>query len=50
MSDLNDLELIFQSRVPIIEELKQTRPLSTVMAEKIQHIRDWASDRTVPVE
>jgi len=34
----------------IIDELKQTRPLSTVMAEKIQHIRDWASDRTVPVE
>jgi len=34
----------------ILDELKQTKPLSVVMGEKIQHIRDWASDRTVPVE
>jgi len=34
----------------ILEEVRQTRPLSVVMAEKIRHIRDWASDRTVPVE
>jgi len=34
----------------ILDELKQTRPLSVVMGEKIQHIRDWASERTVPVE
>jgi len=34
----------------LLEEIRQTRPLSVVMAEKIQYLRDWASDRTVPVE
>lgn len=29
-------------------ELNRTRPLSVVMAEKIQHLRDWAAGRTVP--
>lgn len=29
------------------EEIKQTRPLSVVMAEKMTKLRQWASDRTV---
>ena len=31
----------------ILTAIKQTRPLSVVMAEKIQALRDWASERTV---
>jgi len=31
----------------ILAAIKQTRPLSVVMAEKIQALRDWANDRTV---
>ena len=31
----------------IMEGIKSTRPLSVVMAEKIQALRDWASERTV---
>ncbi|WP_444995996.1 AAA family ATPase [Aliikangiella sp. IMCC44359] len=31
----------------ILQAIKQTRPLSVVMAEKIQALRDWAQDRTV---
>jgi len=34
----------------IIEELQRTRPLSVVMSEKIDYLRQWASGRTVPVE
>ena len=34
----------------ILHELENTRPLSVVMAEKIQYLRDWASSRTVPAE
>jgi SpoVK/Ycf46/Vps4 family AAA+-type ATPase len=34
----------------ILDEIRQTRPLSVVMAEKISYLRQWASDRTVPVE
>ncbi len=32
----------------LLEELKQTKPLSVVMAKKIQQLRQWAADRTVP--
>ncbi len=32
----------------IIEELENTRPLSVVMAEKVQALRAWAANRTVP--
>jgi len=32
----------------LIEELRITRPLSVVMAEKISALRAWASQRTVP--
>ena len=28
-------------------EMQRTRPLSVVMSEKLQALRDWAKDRTV---
>ncbi|MCG8018469.1 MAG: AAA family ATPase [Candidatus Thiodiazotropha sp. 'RUGA'] len=31
----------------ILNEIEQTRPLSVLMAEKIDYLRDWASSRTV---
>lgn len=34
----------------ILHEINNTRPLSVVMAEKIQDLRNWASERTVPVD
>ena len=34
----------------LLAEIRQTRPLSVVMAEKIAEIRDWARDRTVPCD
>ncbi|HLP76125.1 MAG TPA: AAA family ATPase [Candidatus Paceibacterota bacterium] len=43
-----------QSRVveqtDLLAEIKQTRPLSVVMAEKVEEIRDWATARTVPCD
>ena len=33
-----------------LEEIKQTRPLSIVMPEQIGHLRQWANERTVPVD
>ena len=32
----------------VYEELKQTRPLSVVMKEKIDELKKWAASRTVP--
>ncbi len=32
----------------LAEEILRTRPLSVVMAEKIEALRVWAADRTVP--
>ena len=32
----------------ILEEIKRTRPLSVLMAEKIDYLRAWAAERTVP--
>ena len=32
----------------ILEEIRATSPLSVVMAEKINELREWASGRTVP--
>lgn len=32
----------------IYEELKQTRPLSVVMKEKVDALKEWAASRTVP--
>lgn len=34
----------------LLAEIQQTRPLSVVMAEKVQETRDWASSRTVPCD
>ena len=34
----------------ILNEIKQTRPLSIVMAEKIAYLKNWAADRTVPCD
>ena len=31
----------------LIDEMKRTRPLSVVMAERIKYLRDWAMNRTV---
>jgi ATPase family associated with various cellular activities (AAA) len=36
--------------VSIAQELQATRPLSVVMAEKIEALREWARDRTVAAE
>ena len=30
------------------QQVAATRPLSVLMAEKLQHLRQWASGRTVP--
>ncbi len=38
------------SQDDLLTELRQTRPLSVVMAEKVQETRDWASTRTVPCD
>jgi SpoVK/Ycf46/Vps4 family AAA+-type ATPase len=32
----------------ILQEIKQTKPLSVLMAEKIAYLRSWAANRTVP--
>jgi len=34
----------------LLTEIRQTRPLSVVMAEKVQELREWASTRTVPCD
>jgi SpoVK/Ycf46/Vps4 family AAA+-type ATPase len=34
----------------LLEELENTSPLSVVMAEKIQWLRNWAADRTVSAD
>lgn len=34
----------------IADEMRATRPLSTVMAEQINALREWASERTVPAD
>ena len=31
-------------------EIRQTRPLSVVMAEKVEELRNWAANRTVPCD
>jgi SpoVK/Ycf46/Vps4 family AAA+-type ATPase len=32
----------------VLAEVRRTRPLSVVMAEKVDALRQWAADRTVP--
>ncbi len=44
-SHANDQSLKSQH---ILKELMITRPLSVVMAEKVEHLRRWAAERTVP--
>jgi SpoVK/Ycf46/Vps4 family AAA+-type ATPase len=34
----------------LLAEIRQTRPLSVVMAEKVAELRDWAAARTVPCD
>jgi hypothetical protein len=34
----------------VLTELARTRPLSIVMAERVQELRDWARSRTVPAD
>ncbi|MFC1750621.1 AAA family ATPase [Pseudomonadota bacterium] len=34
----------------VLEELLRTKPLSTVMSEKITELRHWAKERTVPAD
>ena len=34
----------------ILDEIRQTKPLSVVMAERISELRMWAADRTVPCD
>ncbi len=41
-------ELLTQAE--LLNELRQTRPLSVVMAEKVKETRDWAATRTVPCD
>jgi SpoVK/Ycf46/Vps4 family AAA+-type ATPase len=36
------------SQADLLAEIKQTRPLSVVMDEKVSEIRSWAAGRTVP--
>jgi len=43
----NNVEL---SNNHILQEIKTTRPLSVVMAEKISALREWAKGRTVAVD
>lgn len=38
------------SQEDLLAEIKQTRPLSVVMSEKVAEIREWAADRTVPCD
>jgi len=34
----------------VMQEIRGTRPLSVIMAEQVQALRDWASERTVPAD
>ena len=38
------------SEKEVLAEMEQTRPLSVIMAERIEEVRDWASKRTVPCD
>ncbi|HZI32876.1 MAG TPA: AAA family ATPase [Candidatus Binatia bacterium] len=38
------------NQADLLNEIKQTRPLSVVMAEKINELRRWAESRTVPCD
>jgi hypothetical protein len=38
------------AQADLLDEIHQTRPLSVLLAEKVQEIREWAADRTVPCD
>jgi SpoVK/Ycf46/Vps4 family AAA+-type ATPase len=38
------------SQADLLTEIRQTRPLSVVMAENVEGLRHWATDRTVPCD
>lgn len=38
------------SQADLLAEIQQTRPLSVVMAEQVNALREWAADRTVPCD
>jgi ATPase family associated with various cellular activities (AAA)/AAA+ lid domain len=38
------------SQDDLLTEIRQTRPLSVVMAEKVDELREWAANRTVPCD
>jgi hypothetical protein len=38
------------SQDDLLVEIRQTRPLSVVMAEKVDELREWAANRTVPCD
>jgi len=38
------------SAAHVLSELSRTRPLSVVMAERVEELRQWASSRTVPAD
>ena len=38
------------SESELLAEISQTKPLSVIMAEKIEEVRDWAAKRTVPCD
>jgi hypothetical protein len=38
------------SQEDVLAEIRQTRPLSVVMSEKVEGLRDWATSRTVPCD
>ena len=43
-----------QGRAPVqadlLAEIQQSRPLSVLLAEKVEEIREWAAERTVPCD
>jgi SpoVK/Ycf46/Vps4 family AAA+-type ATPase len=38
------------TQADLLEEIQGTRPLSVVMSEKVEELRDWAAGRTVPCD
>ncbi len=38
------------SQADLLAEIEQTRPLSVLMAEKVEEFREWAANRTVPCD
>ena len=38
------------SQEDLLSEIRQTKPLSVLMAENVTELREWAADRTVPCD